>query len=339
MMKDNSREEKSKPEESGKPDTCSYIFSSGKRCTEPKHQNDSLCFWHSPDVQKNKVDIKSRLEEKPKNGYSLEGFQLEKADLEDIYLIGSDLRGANLKRANLRYGHLFNINLQKANLFKTNLSYANLRGANLEDSDLLGTNLENALLERIKWCKNFKVKSEIEAETEKAKGQKDLELEKYLEAEEIYRNLKTNFKNRGFSTEGGKFFYREMVMKRKRMPLFSAERFWCKLMDLICRYGEDPFRIISFSFGFISINALLFCFLGIKSGEDFFRLSLNQSLLVNLNVVYNAVYFSFVTFTTLGYGDFTPTGFGKLVAIIEAYSGAFLMALFIITVYKNMMER
>ena len=87
------------------------------------------------------------------------------------------------------------------------------------------------------------------------------------------------------------------------MPLFSAERFWCKLMDLICRYGEDPFRIITFSFGFISINALFFCFLGIKSGEDFFRLSLNQSLLVNLNVVYNAVYFSFVTFTTLGSED------------------------------------
>ena len=136
-MTDKDQDKKPVSGQSSNLETCSFIFSSGKRCSEPKHLNDSICFWHSPDIKKNNMDIKSRLEEKAKNKESLEGYQLEKANLEDIYLIGTDLRGANLKRANLRYGHLYNINLQGTNLFKTNMSYANLRGANLEDTDFL----------------------------------------------------------------------------------------------------------------------------------------------------------------------------------------------------------
>ena len=338
-MADNKESEGVTSEKKDDTNICSYVFSSGEQCAEPKYPNDSFCFWHSQDVKKNNVDVKAQLEEKAKNKESMEGYQLAQANLEDIYLIGADLRKANLKRANLSLGHLYNINLEKATLFKSNFRNANLRGANLDGADLLGINLDNALLERINWGRDFKVKSEFEAEEEKAKGNKADALEKYLESEEIYRNVKTNFKNRGFSTEGGKFFYREMTMKRKQMPFFSAERFWSKMIDMICGYGENPFRIITFSFSYIFINAIIFCFLGVSGDNEFFRLSIHQSVFENLRVIYNTIYYSFVTFTTLGYGDLTPTGFGKFVAIVEAYSGAFLMALFVITVYKKMMER
>ena len=339
-MTDSYQSEKTNSEQSDKDNTCSFIFTSGHRCSEPKHENDKFCLWHSPNVDKSKLDIKHQLEEKAKKGESLEGYHLEKAHLEDIHLTGTDLRNANLKRAILKKGHLYNINLQGANLFKTDLSYSNLRGANLENADLLGANLDNAMLERVNWGNNFKVKSELEAEKAKKEGNKKIEHEKYLEAEEIYRNIKNNFKNRGHSHEGGDFFYREMIMKRKQMPLFSADRFWGKLLDITCGYGEHPFKIISFSLMLISINALIFSFLGVNGpGGEHFQLSIHQTLYENLRVVYNIIYYSFVTFTTLGYGDFTPYGLGKLFASIEAFSGAFLMALIVIAVYKNMMER
>lgn len=41
------------------------------------------------------------------------------------------------------------------------------------------------------------------------------------------------------------------------------------------------------------------------------------------------LYFSVVTFATLGYGDITPEGFSKLLVIIEVLSGMFLAAIFI----------
>ena len=50
-------------------------------------------------------------------------------------------------------------------------------------------------------------------------------------------------------------------------------------------------------------------------------------------------YFCLIIFTTTGYGDYTTIGLEKMFATIEAYMGAFLMSLFVIAVYKNMMER
>jgi hypothetical protein len=43
----------------------------------------------------------------------------------------------------------------------------------------------------------------------------------------------------------------------------------------------------------------------------------------------NALYYSIITFSSLGYGDIAPVGFGKVVASIEVLSGIILSAIFI----------
>jgi hypothetical protein len=46
----------------------------------------------------------------------------------------------------------------------------------------------------------------------------------------------------------------------------------------------------------------------------------------------DCIYFSAITFTTLGYGDFRPLeGWGRILAGSEAFIGAFMMALFVYT--------
>lgn len=46
--------------------------------------------------------------------------------------------------------------------------------------------------------------------------------------------------------------------------------------------------------------------------------------------IFGGLYFSVVTWTTLGYGDITPTGYAKLVASIEALFGYVMMALLVV---------
>ncbi len=319
---------------------CKYRFSNDKMCNEPLYYRLGYCFWHDPEANKNIPDVKERLEKRHKDKLPLEGFQLQKADLDDIYLIKADLRNVNLKRANLTKAHLFKADMENANLFKASLDKANLKQVNLKNAELLGSTLGTAELEGVNWGESFKLKNEKEAEEAEKNGNLQLRNDKYKEAEEIYRNIKTNFKNRGISYEGGKYFYREMVMKRKQIHKFSFEYFWFVLADITTGYGEKPYKIFSFSIYYIFLFSILFWLLGIQHNSGYLcKAGWGNSIIDNIKAFCDSFYFSVVTFVTLGYGDYTPVGIGKLFAIIEGFSGPFLISLFVITVYKRFMER
>ncbi len=111
-------------------------------------------------------------------------------------------------------------------------------------------------------------------------------------------------------------------------------------MSISTGYGEKPHRIIGFSLAYMILCAAIFGYLGIHhSSGHFFQYSSNATAAENLGVFYDALYYSVVTFTTLGYGDFTPVGIGKMLAIMESYSGAFCISLFSISTYKRYMDR
>lgn len=320
---------------------CQYRFIDKAACPESAEENSGFCFWHDPNTDKSGKDIKGRLEEKHNRGERLEGFQLKGADLDDIYLTRSNLFNVNFTRANLHRAHLFQSNLNQACLFKTNIDKANFKMCSLRGAELLGAYLGGAELENIDFGDTLKIKNEGEGDAFRKQGDKAKAREKYFEAEEIYRNIKTNFKNRGLSFEGGQYFYKEMVMKRKQLPALAFERVWSLMMDMASGYGEMPYKIIGFSVTFMTLWALIFSFLGILHSSTGYivRFSMNHTLYQNCIVFYDVMYYSVVTFTTLGYGDFTPMGIGKMLAVMESFSGAFLIALFVITVYKRYMER
>ncbi|MBI3795106.1 MAG: pentapeptide repeat-containing protein, partial [Nitrospinae bacterium] len=110
--------------------------------------------------------------------------------------------------------------------------------------------------------------------------------------------------------------------------------------DFSTAYGESPYRIFWFSAVYILWFAVMYGFIGIAgAGEDIKAFSVSQSAGENMAVLFHAFYYSMVTFTTVGYGDLTTVGIGKAVAMMEAYSGPFLVSLFVITIYKRYMER
>ncbi|WP_148883394.1 potassium channel family protein [Thermococcus aciditolerans] len=57
-----------------------------------------------------------------------------------------------------------------------------------------------------------------------------------------------------------------------------------------------------------------------------------------LGTLLNALYYSLVTFTTLGYGDMHPTGWLKALSAIEALTGAVFMALIVAVIARKWMR-
>jgi len=88
-------------------------------------------------------------------------------------------------------------------------------------------------------------------------------------------------------------------------------------------HGERPLRTFFFALGIIFLSAFLYTF-GLLNAAEPFSPSFFQAL-----------YFSIITFTTVGFGDIVPLGFTKCVAVFEAFCGVFVIPLLVISLSRK----
>ena len=172
---------------------------------------------------------------------------------------------------------------------------------------------------------------------------------KFSEAKKTYLLLKNNFHSLGQYDDESWAFGKEKEMERKsNCHIESLHKWlWSWFCNVIYGYGEKPQNVVISAGLIIIFFALLFASIGISNPEiiDLKGITVDQNTgnivdsaskgLLKNNVIRNipdSLYFSLITFTTLGYGDFRPLeGWGRILAGSEAFIGAFMMALFVYT--------
>lgn len=315
---------------------CSYTHQNGIPCHHQAEHKHTLCFWHN-DALKEDENLIHLLEQRAKDDTPMTGFQLRKTNLEGINLVhgghkhGYQLNDADLYRANMKEAHMFACNLKGSSLMKADLRYANLHCAKFEGCNLLGVRLEGARLEGATWGHEIIQEKMARDATSPAER-----VDYWQQSEEIYRNLRKASEQAGLFETSGHFFEREMVMRRYQMPLLSTKRFYSKVVDMFCGYGERPIRVVMFSLIAIITFGVLYSVIGIHDGGVVMKLQAKHSFSENLMQLLTCLYFSVVTFTTLGYGDLIPFGLSRLLAAIEAFIGSFTLALFVVVFVKKM---
>ena len=313
---------------------CQFQLHSGHACARAC-DNSEYCHWHQPEGVNNQQQVKQALQQHLKSGASGEGYILKYCDLNNIDLVnrgqhhGINLSYADLYRCNLQAAHLFKVNFQHASLMKADLRDANLHEANLQQCNLLGAKFEGAKIENVHWGKEL-------IQEQQARDQPELALDYYQQIIEICRSIRKVAENQGLFETAGFFFHKEMIHRRLQMPLFSAQRGLSKLVDLFCGYGEKPARVVLFSILFIVFCALGYALGGVNFEQQVIQLQLTNSLKTNLQALVSSLYFSVVTFTTLGYGDITPVAGTRALAAFEAFIGSFTSALFVVVFVKKM---
>ncbi|UTW06368.1 ion channel [Pseudomonas benzenivorans] len=298
-------------------------------------------YWRAPGADKRQVkELRAALEQRARSGQPMTGFQLKGAGLAGIDLVnhgshhGFILREADLYRADLQNAHLFALDLRGSSLMKADLRHANLHCADLRDCNLLGIRLDGARLDNVIWDRQLL--QERKGRELYHRGNVAAALELFQEAEETYRNLRLHLERAGLFEQAGMFFHREMVVRRLQMPRYSWQRLLSWLVDLFSGYGEKPLNVVLFSLGLIGLCGLLYFLVGVNQGDHRLGLDLDQGLLDNLGDLLDCLYFSVVTFTTLGYGDISPHGLARPLAAFEAFVGSFTMALFVVVFVKKM---
>jgi len=158
----------------------------------------------------------------------------------------------------------------------------------------------------------------------------------FKELETIYRNLKQSMQRHGDYSKAGDFYYREIecrkkAMREKRFSLNWFKSFGHSLLKYTCGYGEKPERTALSSF--LTILVFAFVYWSISC------LQYPEDVHTALEKVVSSLYFSFVTFTTLGLGDIHPVNsLGRSLVCCEAVIGAFLIALFVVVFARKMMR-
>lgn len=105
----------------------------------------------------------------------------------------------------------------------------------------------------------------------------------------------------------------------------------------------------SISFEVFYSLIIIYCIVIIGFGMIYFILSFHQVTLIEnvsrndptfISHLFTCFYFSGVTLLTIGYGDITPIGMGRLIAIIQALIGFILPTAFVLKlVYLNFEQK
>jgi len=309
-------------------------------CCQGLANNSGFCFWHDKEADKSALNIKKRLETYAQSGGLLRGIILSNTNLEGVDLvnhhkkIGYDFSYADFYHAKLNEAHLFNINLQHASIMKANLRDANLNCANLEGTNMLGVKWVGCKFENVNIGK--KIKQEIEAKEVLRHDGRQKNIDYLKQAEEIYRDLRKHAEHEGMFCLAGYLIQKELTMRRLQLPPYSIKRFISKMVDIFCGYGEAPLRIIGLSLTIILVCAFIYSFTGLNYNGTTQAVNTGLPLKENIALFWSSLYYSVVTFTTLGYGDFTPVGISRAIAAAEAFIGSFTIALFVVVFVKKM---
>ncbi len=318
---------------------CKYQTQQGEQC-QGENLGNGYCFWHDPIIDKSGMDLAERLEIYANNGGMTKGLQLKRVNLKGINLVnrdsreGFDLSESDLYRANLQGASLFQVTLCHGSLMKANLRESNLHCANLEDTNLLGIRLHDAKIDNLHIGETLL--QEKQAFCHLAEHNKEAAQDNFEQCEEIYRNLRKCAEHQGLFPLAGRFIYKELTMRRQMLKRWSLK--WCfsKVVDLLCGYGEKPENTVVFSLMLVLMCAVGYFLFGVNYDGQRIEFNPTQSLLTNTEMFFLSLYYSVVTFTTLGYGDITPIGITRVFAALEAFLGSFIIALFVVVFVKRM---
>lgn len=243
--------------------------------------------------------------------------------------------GAILKHCTFKDGKIHDCFFEDADLTHAEFKNATLNNCNFQESDCTGMELNGAKLISCSFVdatiKDLSTTGAIvDQKTTFGKELKSEKEENHHFASIEYKQIKEMYKNSSLHGEADHFHYKEMCSKRKIQKRTNPFR-WLNFIfgDLLCKYGTSFIRVLIASALIMIVCAVLY--------------TTNASLLfhnepLETHSFWNSLYFSIVTFTTLGYGDYHAIDTMRFVAALESFIGAALMALFTVIVARNIIR-
>ena len=296
-------------------------------------------------------------------GADLSHARFEEADLSGADLTDATLSNTTLRRATLHETVLVDATLKEtlfveADLTETDVEYAamirtDLRGADLTGTHFYGSVHDNCRIDHRtsldKICSYEQMVPDDEPlSAVVTDGNTDL-LDKAIWT---YGALQTISRENKLNQQASGYYVRQHDTQRRQVWARRQYLRWLKAEGArwVMQYGEGIWNVVYTALVVIVLSAVLYPLsvvggLQRPSSGDLLTYATSGSLdlltitgLRNLvSILTESFYFSVVTFTTLGYGDWIPLGYAKGLAIAESVIGTFIASLLIYVLARRVM--
>jgi len=264
-------------------------------------------------------------------GANLVGANLKGSDLTQAHLVGADLSRANLENAQLSWAVFSGAKLTRANLKNANLLGASLNGARIDDAILIGADLTKASC----YGASFK-RAKLMGVNLTGTYLSNVNLNDCRLSGAVYQRANMDGKCKGIrvaSSYGNSLFKRDAQDQDYIDTLREkvSESWWKRKIfrawgwiDYGRSLGRVALAALSISAIFGGVYTLFPDMLEYRHWADWW---------------FSPFYYSFVTYTTLGFGDITPiTKEGMILVTIEVILGYITLGL-LVSILANKVAR
>ena len=166
---------------------------------------------------------------------------------------------------------------------------------------------------------------------------RDKNKEYYASISKTYKNIASQFESNRILNISGEYHYLYKCSQSKTLEGFS--KFKSKIFWLTCGYGERPTYALITSLEIVLIFAIIYMFTGISIGDRLINYNLTSFSILEKKLILvdflESLYFSLVTFTTVGYGDIIPIGTSIILSSIEMILGVTLVGIWTATLARK----
>ncbi|WP_154019960.1 pentapeptide repeat-containing protein [Halococcus sediminicola] len=296
-------------------------------------------------------------------GADLSHARFEEADLSEADFTDATLSNTTLRRARLCEARFVDATLKETLLVKTDLSEANLeyaamirtdlRGADLTGVHFYGTVHDNCRIDHRTTLDGVCSYEQMVPEgtslrTVVTDGDVDL-LDKAIWT---YGALQTISRENKLNQQASDYYVRQHDTQRRQVRARGQYLRWAKAEGArwVMQYGEGIWNVVYTALAVIVLSTLLYplsvvgglrrpssgAVLTYATGGSLDLLTIT-GLGNLLSVLAESFYFSVVTFTTLGYGDWIPLGYSKGIAMAESLIGTFIVSILIYVLARRVM--
>lgn len=339
---------------------CGYVYEASTVtglgaicCWREVWGEEDRCIWHADVAQKPTWVLESAA---PDIGERIDG-----AIFRDVKLSGTDwlagrtiagaqfvntnLDHADLTGTDLRHAHFEEVDAQHATLRATNLEHAEFDRTDLRGASLCEARLHYAVFDRVRIAESTAFGDDVVYAEQMTELDDEDDRRKLYEATHwSYREIQQVAEANGLTRTARTYYLkRKDVRRREAWDMGSYPRALIKeVWRWTTSYGSSPWRVIGTSLSIILLCAVLYPLVGqihdaTPSGTPVqYYFDPSAGLAYNIVVFLQSLYFSTVTFATLGFGDIQPVFLlARVVAGVEALLGQLLMALLVFVLTRN----